>query len=197
MKTIENPIIEELNKSSNTQNLNVDDIKEIVTQFLKTGKIISVKDSVDGKKFVVELDDNNFDTEFDKLTDYFKETYGVDVSYDIETDSIEIYKKKFPKLNDINTNINHDQDNKINYSNMSINNLKKELIGKLLLKRDKLYGEDFGDGYEIRGVIKRGSNIFIEYMDGTTPKELNIKELDQNDSQYYENQISKDKDSKG
>ena len=51
MKTIENPIIEELNKSSNTQKLNVDDIKEIVTQFLKTGKIISVKDSVDGKKF--------------------------------------------------------------------------------------------------------------------------------------------------
>ena len=64
MKTIENPIIEELNKSSNTQNLNVDDIKEIVTQFLKPGKIISVKDSVDGKKFVVELDDDNFDTEF-------------------------------------------------------------------------------------------------------------------------------------
>ena len=140
------------------------------------------------------MEDDNFDTEFDKLTDYFKEIYNTDIGYDIETDSIEIYKKKFSEPNSIN--INNDQDNKISYSNMSINDLKKELIGKLLLKRDKLYGKGFGDGYEIIDIIKRGSNIFIEYMDGTTTNELNIKMLDQNDSQYYEYQISKDKVSK-
>ena len=79
---------------------------------------------------------------------------------------------------------------------MSVDNLKKELIGKLLLKRDKLYGKGFGDGYEIVGVIKRGSNVFIKYMNGTTTDELNIKMLDQNDSQYYEYKISDGKVSK-
>lgn len=192
MKTIKNYIIESLNKPSNIQNLNVDNIKGIVTQFLKTGKIISVKDN--GKKFIVELDDDNFDTELDKLIDYFKETYSIDVSYDIETDSIEIHKKKFSEP--VLVNVNNDQNNKINYFNMSINNLKKELIGKLLLKRDKLYGKGFGDGCEIIDIIKRGSNIFIEYKDGATTKELNIEMLGQNNSQYYEYQISKDKVSK-
>ena len=74
--------------------------------------------------------------------------------------------------------------------------LKKELIGKLLFKRDKLYGKGFGDGYEIVDVIKRGSNVFIEYLNGTTIDELNVKFLDQNDSQYYEYKIADDKVSK-
>ena len=46
MKSLKNYIIESLNKSSNIQNLNVDDIKEITNQFLKTVKIVSVKDEV-------------------------------------------------------------------------------------------------------------------------------------------------------
>lgn len=192
MKSLKNHIIESLNKSSNIQNLNVDDIKGIVAQFLKTGKIVSVKD--DGKTFMVELDDDNFDTELDELIHHFKKTYNVDVDYDIETDSIEIHKKKFPRPNLIK--IDNNQDNKKYYSNMSIDNLRKELIGKLLLKRDKLYGKGFGDGYEIVDVIKRGSNVFIKYMNGITTDELNIKRLDQNDSQYYEYKISDSKVSK-
>ena len=69
MKSLKNYIIESLNKSSNIQNLNVDDIKEITNQFLKTGKIVSVKD--DGEKFIVKLDDDDFDTELDELIQHF------------------------------------------------------------------------------------------------------------------------------
>ena len=70
MKSLKNYIIESLNKLSNIQNLNVDDIKEITNQFLKTGKIVSVKD--DGEKFIVKLDDDDFDTEFDELIQHFQ-----------------------------------------------------------------------------------------------------------------------------
>ena len=73
MKSLKNYIIESLNKSSNIQNLNVDDIKEITNQFLKTGKIVSVKD--DGEKFIVKLDDDDFDTELDELIQHFQKTY--------------------------------------------------------------------------------------------------------------------------
>ena len=196
-KSLKNYIIESLNKSSNIQNLNVDDIKEITTKFLKTGKIVSVKD--DGEKFIVKLDDDNFDTELDELINHFQKTYNVDVDYDIETDSIEIHKKKFPRPNLIK--IDNNQDNKKYYSNMSIDKLKKELIGKLLFIWDKMYGKGFDDGREIVDVIKRGSNVFIKYMEGSdlygkTERELNIKNLDQNDSQYYEYKISKNKVSK-
>ena len=197
MKSLKNYIIESLNKSSNIQNLNVDDIKEITAQFLKTGQIVSVKD--DGEKFIVKLDDDDFDTELDELIHHFQKTYNVDVDYDIETDSIEIHKKKFPRPNLIK--IDNNQDNKKYYSNMSIDKLKKELIGKLLFKRDKLYGKGCDDGREIVDVIKRGSNVFIKYMEGSdlhgkTERELNIKFLDQNDSQYYEYKIADDKVSK-
>lgn len=192
MKTLQEYILESINEAKNIKDLTIDDIKEIVTQFINTGKIVSVKDN--GKKFIVELDDDNFDTEIDKISSYFSQNYDVDVDYDFETDSIEIYKKKFPKLSSlIKTN---NQNNKTNYSDMPIDKLKKELIGKLLLKRDKLYGNGFDDGHKITNVTKRGSNAFIEYMDGTIPKELSIKMLDQNDSPYYEFQISKDKVSK-
>ena len=108
MKSLKNYIIESLNKLSNIQNLNVDDIKEITNQFLKTGKIVSVKD--DGEKFIVKLDDDDFDTEFDELIQHFQKTYNVDVDYDIETDSIEIHKKRFSRPNLIK--IDNNQDNK-------------------------------------------------------------------------------------
>ena len=193
MKTLQEYILESINEAKNIKDLTVDDIKEIVTRFINTGKIVSVKDN--GKKFIVELDDDNFDTEIDKISSYFSQNYDVDVDYDFETDSIEIYKKKFPKLSNL-IKTNNNQNNKTNYSDMSIDKLKKELIGKLLLKRDKLYGNGFDDGRKITNVTKRGSNAFIEYMDGTIPKELSIKMLDQNDSPYYEFQISKDKVSK-
>lgn len=193
MKTLQEYILESINEAKNIKDLAIDDIKEIVTRFINTGKIVSVKDN--GKKFIVELDDDNFDTEIDKISSYFSQNYDVDVDYDFETDSIEIYKKKFPKLSSL-IKTNNNQNNKTNYSDMSIDKLKKELIGKLLLKRDKLYGNGFDDGHEITNVTKRGSNAFIEYMDGTIPKELSIKMLDQNDSPYYEFQISKDKVSK-
>lgn len=193
MKSLRDYIIESLNESSSIQNLNTDDIKEIVTRFINTGKIISVKDN--GKKFIVKLDDDNFDTEIDKISSYFSQNYNVDVDYDFETDSIEIHKKNFSKLSSL-IKINNNQNNKTNYSDMSIDKLKKELIGKLLLKRDKLYGNGFDNGHKIINVTKRGSNAFIEYMDGTIRQELSVKMLDQNDSPYYEFQISKDKVSK-
>ena len=71
----------------------------------------------------------------------------------------------------------------------------------MLCQPRKLYGKGFGDGYEIVDVTKRGSNIFIKYMEGSTlygktERELNIKFLDQNDSQYYEYKIADDKVSK-
>lgn len=193
MKTLQEYILESINEAKNIKDLTVDDIKEIVTRFINTGKIVSVKDN--GKKFIVELDDDNFDTEIDKISNYFSQNYDVDVDYDFEIDSIEIYKKKFPKLSSL-IKTNNNQNNKTNYSDVPIDKLKKELIGKLLLKRDKLYGNGFDDGRKITNVTKRGSNAFIEYMDGTIPKELSIKMLDQNDSPYYEFQISKDKVSK-
>ena len=108
MKGLVDYIVEKLNEYENIKDLTINDIRKIVSGFLKTGKIISVKD--DGKKFIVELKDDKFDTELDKLSDYFGKTYNVDVGYDIETDSIEIYKKKFEPLSSLIKKFN-DQDN--------------------------------------------------------------------------------------
>ena len=55
------------------ENQKDNDIKEITNQFLKTGKIVSVKD--DGEKFIVKLDDDDFDTELDELIQHFQKTY--------------------------------------------------------------------------------------------------------------------------
>ena len=108
MKGLVDYIVEKLNEYENIKDLTINDIRKIVSGFLKTGKIVSVKD--DGKKFIVELNDDKLDTELDKLSDYFGKTYNVDVGYDIETDSIEIYKKKFEPLSSLIKKFN-DQDN--------------------------------------------------------------------------------------
>ena len=108
MKGLVDYIAEKLNEYKNIKDLTINDIRKIVSGFLKTGKIISVKD--DGKKFIVKLNDDNFDTELDKLSDYFGETYNVDFDYDIETDSIEIHKKRFEPLSSLIKKFN-DQDN--------------------------------------------------------------------------------------
>lgn len=57
-----------------------------------------------------KLDDDDFDIEFDELIQHFQKTYNVDVDYDIEMDSIEIYKKRFSRPNLIK--IDNNQDNK-------------------------------------------------------------------------------------
>ena len=113
MKGLVDYIVEKLNEYENIKDLTINDIRKIVSGFLKTGKIISVKDN--GKKFIVELNDDNFDIELDKLSDYFGKTYNVDVDYDIETDSIEIYKKKFKPLSSLIKKFNG-QDNIISKS---------------------------------------------------------------------------------
>ena len=61
MKGLVDYIAEKLNEYKNIKDLTINDIRKIVSGFLKTGKIISVKD--DGKKFIVKLNDDNFDTE--------------------------------------------------------------------------------------------------------------------------------------
>ena len=73
--------------------LKTDDIVKEISKLFSINDLY-VKD--DGDKFIINLNRIIYD-----ITQHFSETYDVDVDYDFETECIDIYKKKFPSLQEI------------------------------------------------------------------------------------------------